>query len=153
MTYTIVLIHPPSANTAWRKMRNRMIKSPAYIRWQEYAIPIIRKMMEGSNPHSTYKVSIIHYEGKGLRSFDLDNYNKVTYDTLKEAGVIADDSCWNIPYENSTFIPFYGKKSKRPNAQMLVTISEREMPNSEYSEMMRGNLDALMQLQEEELKI
>lgn len=153
MTYTIVLIHPPSANTAWRKMRNRMIKSPAYIRWQEYAIPIIRKMMEGSDPGWVYKVTVAHYEGKGLRSFDLDNYNKVTYDTLKEAGVIADDSCWHIPLEVSAFIPFYGKKSKRPNAQMLVTLTKAEMPNTEYCEMMRTNLDALMQLQEEELKI
>ncbi len=84
----VVPMKPITANLLWRKMKGKVIRSPAYERWVIqflYFVPNT-KPIEGD-----VKLSM-RFNLKGRKRFDLDNMFKGVIDACTAAGLWKDDS-------------------------------------------------------------
>lgn len=81
---------PPSANHYWRKFQNRMVVSKEGKQYQQYVAGMIQSL--GIEPITgaiaVYKIAYC----PDMRRRDLDNLNKVLYDSCTKAGLWSDDS-------------------------------------------------------------
>lgn len=96
----LILPYPPSANTIWRAVNGRTIKSLAYRKWLKAGHELIT-LQKPVKVLGRYKLTIVATRPDN-RARDIDNLAKPTSDLLKLAGVIEDDHlceslflCWS----------------------------------------------------------
>lgn len=113
---------PPSANSIWRAVNGRVIKSATYRKWVESAGQLLAftvrpAIISGLIPF-TKPVEVLLAFPKGHASSDLDNRIKPALDLLQAAGVLKND---NIVHDlRARWKP----KTYQDQVQVLVTVSE-----------------------------
>jgi crossover junction endodeoxyribonuclease RusA len=85
---------PPSVNHYWRARGNRRFISPIAKAWLDEAVLLLRAARVRFD--GPVKVSML-LSPPDRRRRDGDNLEKAVMDALVKAGVIKDDSLWNVP--------------------------------------------------------
>ena len=87
---TFHIAMPPSANSIWRAVNGRVIKSADYRKWIRETAVAIRT----SDDYRQYKgdCGVAIFVSRLRANMDLDNRIKPTLDALQAAGVIENDS-------------------------------------------------------------
>lgn len=82
---------PPSANSIWRSVGGRVLKSKKYRNWLAWASLTIKAQARGSCVGGHFALHV-EFRAPDKRHRDLDNRLKALGDALMLAGVIRDDS-------------------------------------------------------------
>ena len=89
---------PPSANSIWRAVGGRVLKSRDYRSWLEATALILRSQARGriEGPYALH----VEFCPPDRRRRDLDNRIKALSDAITEAGLVEDDChCQRIKAE------------------------------------------------------
>lgn len=118
---------PPSVNNLFLNVGKRRVRTRDYDAW----IPLCEIAVKRVRPVVEYPVEIVLTVngGKGFpTSRDIANCEKAVTDTLKKAGVLAEDAVPYIRRNVQEYNPWTGKPKDRPNAKCFVTIVEARKP-------------------------
>ena len=88
-TVTFFLPFPPSANTLWRCVNGRFIRSSKYKKWQLSAVMRITEQRIKFPVFGAYELNL--QLPKGINRGDADNRMKAVNDILQIARMIVDD--------------------------------------------------------------
>lgn len=82
---------PPSANSIWRSVNGKVLRSAEYRQWLQATAWDIKAQAGSRRMRGAYEAEII-FGRPDKRRRDLDNRIKPLSDALVEAGVVRDDS-------------------------------------------------------------
>ena len=98
----VTLPYPPSANSMWRHVGKKVLRSREYEMWRAHAGLIIRRATGGSRLEGPYAMTVM-VGRPDRRRRDLDNLLKPIGDVMVLAGAVEDDHhCQRIDASWST---------------------------------------------------
>ena len=90
---------PPSANSIWRAVNGRVLKSRDYRAWMQATALVLRSQARGGRIEGPYAMHV-QLVAPDRRRRDLDNRLKALSDAITAAGLVDDDSfCRRIEAE------------------------------------------------------
>ena len=96
-TLSIDLPLPPSVNSSFANVPGKgRVRTAAYRNWTKQALAEIAAQARGATFRGTFRIAVLASDRELTRRRDIDNCAKVLCDTLKKAGVIADDCYWHM---------------------------------------------------------
>ena len=92
----LTLNHPISANRYWRVYRNRVVKSAEARKYQQHVKTTAALQGIDVPLSGPVELRIEYYRAKPVRSFDLDNIQKVIIDALNGIAWVDDQQLTRI---------------------------------------------------------
>ncbi len=92
-TLSLTLPMAPSVNASFANVPGKgRVHTASYRAWQKQALASIATQAHGATFPGTFRIAVLASDRELTRPRDCDNLAKAIADTLKKAGVIADDS-------------------------------------------------------------
>ncbi len=111
---------PPSTNNLFATRGRKRVKTSEYRDWIAGALPILQRLRKVPGP----VIVVVRVMGKVNAQRDLDNLLKPIGDTLKHAGVIADDSIRHVSGWDVRLVR--GSKAQHGTGRVTVRVKTDE---------------------------
>lgn len=107
--------------------RPRIISSEAFLTWHEEMMLRIRPHRP-KTPILSASVAIKFF-AESRRRFDLSNAAESVMDLLVDAGILADDSAFNV---GDLHLKLGGVESKNPRAEVVLTVTTKKAADLDF---------------------